>query len=174
MDIELKNKILNIYSEFTNVYGPYSNKNNNNRQHIILTNNSFPKKDKRYKKTVSYPKIIYELFINKKLEENETIDHIDKNPLNNNINNLQILKREEHAKLDAKRRKSLFSNCDWCGKYFQLTRNQLRKDTSGVFCSRSCSGKYGTEIQHNGLIKNDNKKEIKVEYFTLKDSNLQN
>jgi hypothetical protein len=50
MDIELKNKILNLYSEFTNVYGPYSNKTNNGRQHIILTNNSFRHKDKRYKK----------------------------------------------------------------------------------------------------------------------------
>lgn len=169
MDIELKNKILNLYSEFTNVYGPYSNKTNNGRQHIILTNNSFRHKDKRYKKTVSYPKIIYELFINKRLNENETIDHIDKNFLNNEIDNLQVLERQEHSRLDAKRRKPIFYNCDWCGKHFQLTVHQLRKNAINKFCSKSCVGKHGTEIQYKRLIKNTHKKEIKVEYYTLKD-----
>lgn len=135
------------------IYGPYEH---GGRLRII----GVDKDGKRH--TISYPKYLMELHIQRYLEEDEQIDHIDGNPLNNNIENLQILKLGEHQKLDVLRNKDIKVNCTYCGKEFTIKGNSLhcrnRKDKhqSGYFCSRQCTGKYGKEIQlkkRNHIIK---------------------
>ena len=44
------------------------------------------------KHTISYPKYLLEKHLGRYLERDEQIDHIDGDPLNNELNNLQILK----------------------------------------------------------------------------------
>ena len=97
-----------MYEDYK-VYGPYKRKDG--RQHVIL------KKDK-IKITVSYPKYLMELHIGRKLLENETIDHIDRDVNNNNFNNLRIIDKVKHEREDAIRNKDIKVKCSWCGKTF--------------------------------------------------------
>lgn len=52
-----------------------------------------------------------ELHINKYLDEDDTVDHIDGNIKNNDISNLRILKRKEHCKQDVLRIKDIVVKC---------------------------------------------------------------
>lgn len=133
-----------IYSGYT-CYGPYYRKDG--RQHVILTKMV---NGKLTKKTVSYPKYLMEKHLNRYLDIDETIDHIDRDFRNNNINNLQILPKAEHARLDAiKADYSAQSfTCPFCSSIFILEGEKLRRakynsdrHTAGPFCSRSCAGK---------------------------------
>lgn len=72
------------------IYGPYKRKEDG--RWIIIVNG----------KTVSYPKYLYETTHKVKLKDNETIDHVDENPDNNNINNLRILTRVYNASLGSR------------------------------------------------------------------------
>jgi len=136
-----------IYEEVIKVYGPYKSKSDK-RLRISL---KF--RDNTYKH-MSYPKYLMEQHLNRYLTEDETVDHIDGNPLNNEITNLRILSRREHCSNDVIRNKDVKTNCTYCGKEFYITgsklhnRNRADRNQSGYFCSKQCSGKYGTEIQN--------------------------
>ena len=133
MTDEFKDTLLSLYHGYTSVLGPYKRKDG--REHIILNKSNVPNGTKGKLKTISYPKAIMEVYLGKILSENETVDHIDKNPLNNDINNLQVLDRRVHAKLDVRRRKPVFVKCMFCGKEFEATNNQLNRSATGFFCS---------------------------------------
>ena len=128
-------------------YGPYLNQKDNRLRCVIV----FPDGKK---KTISYPKYLMECHLDRYLDVNETIDHIDGNPLNNELSNLRILDRKEHAYNDAKRNKDIVVTCAYCGKEFIIkgstlsNRNRKDRHSSGYFCSKECSGKYGNSIQH--------------------------
>ena len=161
MTKEFIQQLLKLYPEFDKVTGPYLRKDG--RQHICLNNSTKPKTDKTKRKTLSYPKAIKEVELGYRLYS-LTIDHKNKNPLDNTTSNLQILTRSEHASLDSIRRKEIKDICPQCGKEFVVTRNQLRKDKlRSHFCSRQCSGKYGTDVQNNRQEKLPGKM-YKVEY----------
>lgn len=127
-------------------YGPYLNKKDNRLRCVLVHPDG-------KKQTVSYPKYLMEVQLDRYLEENETIDHIDGNPLNNDLSNLQILDRQKHCYNDALRNKDVTVTCQYCGKEFVIegskihNRNRKDRTQSGYFCSRSCSGKYGKEVQ---------------------------
>lgn len=127
-------------------YGPYSSKKDGRLRCVLVHPNG-------YKQTVSYPKYLMEVYLGRYLEDNETVDHIDGNFLNNNINNLQVLDKQEHCRQDVLRNKDVIVNCEYCGKEFTIKgstiyyRNRRDHNNSGYFCSRECSGKYGKEIQ---------------------------
>lgn len=131
------------------MYGPYIGKDGRRRCVIVFPDGK--------KKTVSYPKYLIEVHLDRYLEDDETIDHIDNNFRNNDISNLRVIKRAEHAKQDANRNKDVYVKCAYCGKMFLIqgsklhNRNRKDRHQSGYFCSKSCSGKYGAEIQ-NGKI----------------------
>lgn len=151
------------------VYGPYEGKDG--RLRVVLVNIS----NRHDRKTVSYPKYVMERYLNRYLEPYETVDHIDTNPLNNEISNLQVLNRQCHAKLDVKRKVAMDFKCPLCGTDFTLVDKKLssalqnrRKGKAGPFCSRSCAGKYGTMIQHN-KIEPLSVKEIIPLYTTIKE-----
>lgn len=136
-----------IYENFK-VYGPYKS-SKDNRLRIILVNNIT-----KEKQTISFPKYLIEVKLNRYLAENETVHHLDGNPLNNDLSNLIILDRVEHCKLDAVRRLDETLVCQWCQKEFVVKgaflRNRNRKDRPqqvNSFCSKSCTGKYGKYVQ---------------------------
>jgi len=128
--------------------------------------------------TLSYPKYLMEKKLGRYLNENETVDHIDRNPSNNDFSNLRVIYRAKHAYEDSKFLKKKKFKCPQCNKYFELEGNKLRQviyNTSkrkikraGPFCSKSCAGKYGTDIQHFGRKKLKVNK-IKKEYEYRKD-----
>lgn len=103
--------------------------------------------------TISYPKYLKELHIGRYLEKGEEVDHIDGNPLNNSLENLQIVIHGNHQSLDAKRNRDVIAVCRYCGKSFIIKgskihcRNRRDRHQSGYFCSKECSGKYGKNIQ---------------------------
>jgi hypothetical protein len=149
-----------IYEDFK-VYGPYLRKDG--RMHVCL------KSKEGTRKTVSYPKYLMEMHLERYLGLNETVDHIDRDFTNNSIGNLQILAREDHSRLDAKRSKDIQLNCEHCGNKFILSGGEAIRDSvqnrkrgkRGPFCSRSCAGKASHNIE-NYKIKN-----IEIEHFYI-------
>ena len=115
------------------------------------------KKNNGQKTSASFPKVIIELFMNEKISKDKTIDHIDMDPLNNNLNNLQIIDREAHCKQDSLKNKDVYVNCFMCGNLFKINgkdlscRQRKRNKSNHYFCSKRCVGKYGADVQ-NGVI----------------------
>ncbi|RLG01693.1 hypothetical protein DRN58_01225 [Thermococci archaeon] len=149
------------------VYGVYWNKDGRSRVAVIFPNGK--------KKTVSYPKFLMEVKLGRFLEKNETVDHIDGNPRNNDYSNLRILKRDDHAKVEVKRLKRMQFKCPMCGKTFWLSGKKLhdaiwnrKRGKVGPFCSKSCAGRYSNFVQH-GKMKKLKIKEIKPKYYTWKE-----
>lgn len=113
------------------------------------------------KRVISYPKFLMEQKLGRELNSNEQVHHIDGDPLNNNIDNLEIKLLGEHQKEhNPGKYEDRVTECDYCGKLFLWTAKQQRTQYSNlsrknrrqgnhVFCSRSCCGYYGKSIQMN-------------------------
>lgn len=147
--------LLTLYPNFDSIHGPYLGKDG--RERIVLSNSLAPKTAKEKTKTISYPKAIYESNVGRRLTENETIDHQDRNKLNHHGNNLIVRVRSSHSSLDAVRVEVEDVNCAECGKLFTPSRSQRNKQSSGQdgfpagpFCSRKCTGTYGARVQNGG------------------------
>ena len=85
-----------IYENLVKIRGPYESSKDHRLRCILVFN------DKTIK-SMSYPKYLMEVHLDRYLTENETVDYIDGNPLNNNINNLRVLDRREHCINDVYR-----------------------------------------------------------------------
>ncbi len=136
----------NVYNN-GKIYGPYLNSKDNRLRVVYVENN--------IKKTISYPKYLMEINLDYYLTEDETVHHIDGNPLNNNLSNLKILSRRKHCKQDAIKRKDETLICQYCEKEFlvkgsDLHQRQRNDRQSNSFCSKQCSGKYGKSVQLGG------------------------
>jgi hypothetical protein len=126
------------------VYGPYERPDK--RQIVIIVD------DEGNKRTVSYPKYIMEQHVGRQLDPNsETIDHVDRNHSNNDINNLRIVPRSRHSADDTRRVKLVKLKCPICQKDFErsprLIRDKSSKGKVSAFCSRECAGKYSRQVQ---------------------------
>ncbi len=116
---------------------------------------------KNSKRVISYPRFLLEQKLGRILKPNEQVHHIDGNPLNNNIENLEIkllgVHQREH---NPSKYYDTVINCKWCGKSFVWSAkqqrtfyaNRSRKDGSRAlidspFCSKKCTGAYGKYIQ---------------------------
>lgn len=137
---------MKVYEEYK-VYGPYYRKDG--RQHVVLVHTITKKK-----KTVSYPKFLYETHHNRYLVGDETIDHDDRDFTNNDINNLIVRNRVDHIKIDALRNKPEEFTCPECntkfiaeGKKLQDIKWNRKRGSPGPFCGRSCAGKHNTRVQ---------------------------
>jgi len=127
------------------VYGPYTRRDG--RQVVIIRTNGSSR-------TVSYPKFLIERELGRKLNDDETVHHIDGDFSNNSIENLRVLARSRHSGFHAKKMEPVRQKCIWCGSEFVLTGKKIsdRKSSqargkAGPFCSRSCSGKFGKAVQ---------------------------
>lgn len=101
--------------------------------------------------SVSYPKFLMECSIGRKLKDGEEVDHIDRDYTNNELSNLTLRKRSEHAYLDTLRVFTADMNCPICDTIFTPTKDQrnmpTRRNAAGPFCSRRCTGLYGRLVQ---------------------------
>lgn len=164
---EWKQKLLALYPEYTVVYGVFQGKDK--RLRITLHNPNTGISGKY----MSYPKAVMEVHLGRRLitsdqGEEETVDHIDRNFLNNDISNLRVVKRKEHCSYDALRRELPLVSCIWCGKEFQTTMNQISTrslNKPGPFCSKQCSGHYGKNVSETGVRKPN--KKIDINFYRL-------
>ena len=126
--------------------------------------------DKTHKR-MSYPKYLMECHLGRYLTDDETVDHIDQNPQNNDISNLRVISRKKHCSNDAKRCVPVVLTCALCGKQFEHKgslnyRNRSKKKCKGFyFCSRHCAGVWNKQIQ-TGIRKIETQEEVKSEYYT--------
>lgn len=130
---------------------------------IDLSNyNIYQNKDGRlraYNKTThkvtSYPRLLMELSLGRELLPSEDVHHKDGNPLNNDLNNLEVIDHREHDRMHGTQRKKyndIFMICPICNKQFLWTREQQshfysKQSKSGPFCSNKCKGKNNQAIQ---------------------------
>ena len=126
------------------VYGPYTRKDG--RKHVLVYESG-------QRQTISYPKWLMENYLGRKLAQNETVDHIDRDKTNDRFENLRVITRSKHASDDNRRVKLVEITCIGCGNKALKRPNYLRSNSkqgkAGPFCSKSCAGRYGTEIQNN-------------------------
>ena len=147
------------------IFGPYKRKDG--RQIVIVVERNGKRR------TVSYPKWILELQMGRKLDPNlETVDHIDSNIDNNNLENLRIVPRSEHSADDTRRVRKVKFECAWCDKEFErsprLIRDKAKKGKAGPFCSRNCAGKYSRQLQLKLIDKMDSQQCVDSEYYKRK------
>lgn len=114
--------------------------------------------DPKTKKVRSYPRYLMEQHLGRSLLDDEDVHHIDKNPLNNDISNLEVVMHGEHQRRHSKKYFDKVMICSCCGEKFVWTGRQQqihaqnikrpgRRDTGLIFCSRKCAGIYGRKIQ---------------------------
>lgn len=110
---------------------------------------------------VSYPRYLMEQHLGRKLADDEEVHHKDGDPLNNELDNLEIKNGSEHRREHKTKYHDTVFKCIECGREFPVTGIQVRRFFSkqrnstqtGPFCSRSCSGKYGQRKQCAGVAK---------------------
>lgn len=92
---------------------------------------------------VLYHRVVMENSINRLLTENEEVHHIDKNPHNNSLSNLQLVTKEEHRKIHSVRLKTYVElRCPMCSNTrIVLKHNSVDKDQ--YCCGRHCGGLFG-------------------------------
>lgn len=120
------------------IYGPY---NNEVRRLVVLVS----KETGKPVSSMSYARYLMSVKLDRYLTDNEEVDHIDGNPLNDSIDNLQILTPAENRRKSSMTGRTMITlNCPNCGTEFTIERRQthLIKGGSHTCCSRSCAGKY--------------------------------
>ena len=139
-------EIFSLLAQAGKVYGPYKDRNNCDREFVIVVD------DMGNKTTKTLARHIYEKYIGRALDPDmETVDHLDTNKFNNDINNLRIVPRSQHSGDDTRRVKMLDLECAQCKKHFErsprLVRDKSKKGKVSQFCSRQCAGKYSRDVQ---------------------------
>lgn len=146
------------------VHGPYENGPKGRKIVIVID-----RKGKR--RTVSYPKWLMECHLGKPLGD-LTVDHLDFDHNNNDINNLRVVDRSTHSADDTRRVKLIKLKCAECGKDFErsprLLRDKTKKGKVSQFCSRSCAGKYSRKVQLGQIDKLLVQPYVESEYYRRK------
>lgn len=153
------------YADNFKVFGPYKRKDG--RQIVVIIENNGKRR------TVSYPKWLMELQMGRKLDPNlETVDHIDSDFDNNNLENLRLMPRDQHSADDTRRVKNIKFDCAWCNKEFErsprLIRDKSKKNKAGPFCSRPCAGRYSRMLQLKLIDKLGPQPMVDSEYYKKK------
>lgn len=97
----------------------------------------------------SYPRILMEKKLGRKLLPNEDVHHIDGNPLNNSLDNLEIILHGEHQKNHSTKLIDTIERCVICGKEFTMSHikwsrlfSDLKRGKNRTLtCCKSCCGK---------------------------------
>ena len=134
------------------VYGPYVVKKGRLKDRRIVlvyyTDGS--------RKTYLYSRYLIEQKIGRPLLRTEEVDHIDRDKTNDSIDNLQILDKKVHARLDRQYAVLIEQNCIGCNKILLRKARHIngnaKKGKAGPFC-RPCAGKYGQQRQYLNIDK---------------------
>ena len=120
------------------------------------------------KKVISYPRLLLEEKLGRELQHREQVHHIDGDPLNNSLDNLELKMLGEHQREHTTKYFDKEMTCYLCGKRFVWTVEQQRRHYGNYaksdrnselighpFCSKHCVGVYGRNIQleHAGVAK---------------------
>lgn len=96
---------------------------------------------------VLHHRVVVENYLGRMLEEWEVVHHRDGNKKNNNIDNLEIMSREEHARHHSSTGRTCVELiCPNCGVVFSKEKRNIR-DKQAPKCSRKCNGEYSRKIQ---------------------------
>lgn len=103
-------------------------------------------------------RIVVENHIGRLLNSTEIVHHKNGNKKDNRIENLEVMNHINHSKMHALERGFLncILKCPQCDTVFERSYRQSFQTAPkrfGVFCSRSCSGKFSRKEQLEGLSK---------------------
>lgn len=126
-----------------NFIAGYLNVNKEPRRVVLLV------KEDRTKTSTSYARYLMSCHLNRYLSKHEHVDHIDNNPMNDTVENLQVLSSKENnikknIYLGIELEKPIQLVCPICKKLFEKPANKVKhKLLKGriIACSRSCGGK---------------------------------
>jgi hypothetical protein len=138
-DVEIRK----LASYFEKMWGPYVN----NRGRKIVRVRT---KDGKVR-TMAYARYLMIEHLGRELDpETETVDHKDRDKFNDSIDNYRLVPRAEHSAEDTRRVRMVECVCDMCGKKFErsprMFRSRSKEGRKGVFCSKSCAGRYGRQL----------------------------
>ena len=154
---------------YDKVLGPYTHNTGalKGRKFVIVFRNG--------KKTQTlYSRFKMQCHLDKELPKNQTVDHIDRDPTNDSLDNLRVIDRRTHASIDARRVKEVEFVCPMCNESFCTTnlqdvRGNRKKGKAGPFCGKSCAGRYGALIGCGKIepfeVKDPYSEEFKSEYY---------
>ena len=104
--------------------------------------------------TTPYARFLMAMRIGRVLKKSETVDHIDRNKANNDINNLRIISFRKHLKEDVRKVRHVEVDCVWCGDKMFRSPNALnsmaKAEKAGPFCSSRCVGAYSAYLGKGG------------------------
>ena len=95
--------------------------------------------------TTSYARYLFSVSVGYMIPDGFEIDHIDGDPTNDSLNNLQMLTVEEHLIKSSKEksgRSTVELTCPHCRCVFETECRNIRPEKVRNFCSRQCNGKY--------------------------------
>jgi hypothetical protein len=136
-----------MWDEFlkSNVTGPYLRKSDGRKYMCVRA------PGERHGSTMSYPKWLAMHILGRLLDDDETVDHIDRDKSNDDPSNLRVVSKRKHVMEDAQRAESVTISCILCGKQAQKKARHLRHNSklgrAGPFCGRSCAGTYSRGLQ---------------------------
>lgn len=134
-----------------NIKSVYLNSDGRTRAYYVDDNN--------IPHVVSYPRLILEQKLGRKLNSNEDVHHIDGNPSNNDESNLEVIEHGLHQKLHSTKYYDKEEICQVCQNKFIWTSKQQRRYYSDIksgknriiSCSKKCSSYYGRMVQLNKI-----------------------
>lgn len=96
--------------------------------------------------TISWAKYIWETYYDSAVPQGLVVDHIDNNPLNDVITNLQLLTNAENTqKRNALHPQTMITfNCAYCGgnKSVRKGNSPMCKGLERGYCNKKCMGLY--------------------------------
>ena len=106
-------------------------------------------------KSAQYARYLMENYLQKYLDTDECVDHIDRDKTNDSLENLRVVPRRQSTMEDLKYVQAIAITCVYCGKQALKAARQLnhsaKQNKAGPFCSKSCVGKYGSSVQNEHI-----------------------
>lgn len=93
-----------------------------------------------YLTSMSYAKYLYTSYYNIDIEKGFEVDHINNDKMDDRIENLQLLSRENNIRKSHSKRIMVERTCPVCGKVFMYRKRDLCSHPNPC-CSRICGGK---------------------------------
>ena len=137
-------------------YGPYLHSEGTGRMIYIIWY------EDGTKRTVAVARYMMEHHLGRNLGPREVVDHINNDPSDDRLENLQVITSSENNTKDRMPASVWCFTCPECGKYAEkpmrdVRHNQGTYKKAGPFCGRACAGKYGTSIQYAEVSKRQRK-----------------